>query len=391
MAEYVRMPQKGLTEESALLSAWYKKEGEVVRKGELLFALETGKAVFDVEAETDGVVLKIIHEAGEEVKVGEMVCIIGDATKESPSVSEPESVSATASLSVPPPLLESRGSQTFNIFTTPLQDSRPSIYSKRPAASPRARKTAKELGISLEGIRGSGPGGRILEEDVRAFLSSLPHLAGQSGTLYPNASYYLFTAFDATELLDFQERYNRRFESSNKRLSVKALLAFAVSRVLRDFPNLNALGSSGEPSSAKAVHLGVEVITDQGLFHPVVHNIETKGLLVIEEEIQDKSRRCREGTIRTEELEGATFTLSNLEGRSIECLALTLNPPQVATLSIGNMEYKRKQRDDGFIDYPSIGLYLTVDSRVVQKVTAMQFLEILSTKLEKFHLLLAEG
>ena len=181
MVTFIRMPQKGLTEESAILTKWYAAEGDVVKEGQYIFALETGKAAFDVEAEAGGTILKLLANEGDEVPIKQIICVIGDPgeaytipTEEGDTAAD-GAASSPASAGIPAPAASSMPASVLG----------PSVHGgEKPSGkiSPRAKRLAAKEALSLENVTGSGPNGRIIEEDVIAVLQNRPRLSAAAGT-----------------------------------------------------------------------------------------------------------------------------------------------------------------------------------------------------------------
>ena len=386
MAEFVRMPQKGLTEESAVLTQWHVKKGDFVKKGQLLFSLETGKAVFDVEAETSGIVLEILVKEGEEVPIKEVVCVIGE--KEEPlsleeiKCSSPERTVQSSSLS--------QGIPTTAEGNLPHSAKQVSLSSegKEPIGgipcSPRARKLAAKHRIPLNRLKGSGPRGRILEEDV---LHALNQVDAAISTQTQKGGYHtpvsiLTTVFDATQILDFQERFNNGLPET-KKLRIIDFIFFAFSRVLSMYLSEYSVG--GVPLS-----IGFGIPTHQGLVFPVIEEADHKSLKIISEEL-----KSRESDILKQELKATVMgqpKYSILNFHLYKNMTPILNPSnfnQEVFLSVSDMEYRRKKSLYGMIDYPSMELVLIGNNIEVDKVPLFEILDTLATMLENFYLLLA--
>jgi pyruvate dehydrogenase E2 component (dihydrolipoamide acetyltransferase) len=411
------MPQKGLTEESAILTKWYVKEGDVVKEGQYIFALETGKATFDVEAEVSGTILKLAGGEGEEIAIKAVVCVIG-TPGESYTLEEKPSVAAAGTSSAPAaaaPDLPVKGAAGEAAPLTAGGTGEVKI-------SPRARRLAEKEGLDYSALRGSGPGGRIIEDDIKAVPagrkapdSSRPAMtasffpAGTEGeyAVVPNdrmrkiialnmlnslqsmAQFTMTASFDAAEIMDYHVRYNS-VHSPEEKLSINDLLVFAVSRVLPDFPFMNAHFSGEETRLFTHVSLGIATHTPKGLLVPTVKNADTKSLGEISGEIKALALRCREGKALPEDLSGGTFTVSNLGRYGVNFFTPIINPPQTGILGVGAIEYKRKKTPSGIADYPAMGLSLTVDHRAVDGAPAAEFLAALCAELENFSFLLVK-
>ncbi len=418
MAEFVRMPQKGLTEESAILSRWYVKKGDEVRAGQLLFALETGKATFDVESEAAGTVLELRGNEGDEIAVKAVVCVIGSPGEKYVTDAEVQAA-AGVSANVFPAAGETGGLDAPSALQVAASRFFRPRGSGKPKISPRARRLAAQSGIDAASVAGTGPGGRIIEEDVRSAAAAASgraraEVAGafeatgpvgeyaavrHSGfrkavatnmmrSLHDTAQFTMTSSFDATELLGYRERFNAG-PGGPGRLTINDLVVFAVSRVLPAFPFMNAHYREDELRTFASVHIGVAVDTEKGLYVPVLRNADKTSLVGISAAVKDLAARCREGRIGAEELSGATFTVTNVGAYGIEYFTPILNPPEVAILGVGRIDYRRKKTPAGMADYPAVGLSLTTDHRAVDGGPAARFMAALISELESFSPLLA--
>ena len=409
MATFVRMPQKGLTEESAILSKWYVAEGDVIKEGQYLFAMETGKAAFEVEAESSGTILKLFAGEGDEVLVKKIICVIGNPG-ESFTLPDDEVSSVPASSDHAPPVAAAPSSAVRLTETpkdTPKESPPPALSTLAVAAkdtsgggkiSPRARRLALVQGLDYRGVSGTGPGGRVIEEDIKAALGSRPAqtlAASVSFTRSSAPSTDLFTIHarcDVSELLAYRERWNSANTPEDK-LTVNDLAAFAVSRVLPRFPRVNAHFGENETLSFTHVNLGFAVNTPRGLFVPVVKNADSMSLVGLSREIKTLAGRCHDGEATSADpangtCSNATFTLSSMGGWGADFFTPAINPPQVASLGLGTIEYGRKKTDAGFTDYPALPLSLAADRRLVDDACAAAFLKAVREGLEHFSLLL---
>lgn len=428
MAVFVRMPQKGLTEESAILAKWYVKKGDTVKEGQYIFALETGKATFDVEAEVSGTVLELIGEEGDEVAVKAVVCVIGK-----PGESYTRDIPAGAAgpgVSTPEPASDVPGKAEPASPAAPVVPAMPDVPAASHAdraspdsrgirISPRARRLAALHGIAPAGIAGSGPGGRIIEDDIKAALGGAV-AGGRPGTvtvsesrkspdgeykivlngrirrtiaanmmksLQGTAQFTMAAFFDATEMLEYRERYNAA-NSREEGLGINDLVVYAVSRTILDFPFMNAHYSDEEMRLFTHVSIGIAVDTSGGLMVPVVKNAELKSLAAISSEIRGLAGKCREMKASPEDLSGGTFTVTNIGAFGVELFTPVINPPQTGILGVGCLDYRRKKTSAGMVDFQAMGLSLTVDHRAVDGAPAAAFLKALCTELENFPLLL---
>jgi len=388
------MQQRSLTEEVSILSKWYVEEGGVIKEGQYLYALETGKATFDVEAEASGTILKILASEGDEVPVKKIICVIGnpgeafvlpgeEGSKEEFSQrhkgTEKEGASGKPVGAPIPAAAALPVVAASPVAAVPLAASGEAVQGKT-GISPRARRLALARGLNYSGISGTGPGGRILEEDVKAALAAAVHSSAQSV-----AQFTIYAHCDASELLSYRERWNT--VKGPEILTINDLVAFAVSRLLPRFPYLNAHFCENETLTFSHVNLGISVETPQGLLVPTVKNADTKSLVGLSREIKTLADRCHGGGATPLDLADGTFTLSNMDAWGVDFFTPILNPPQTGILGVGTIEYRRKKGPLGMTDYPALALSLTVERRAVAGASAAAFLKALCENLENFCLL----
>lgn len=408
MSTIITMPQKGLTEESAVISQWYAKKGDTVKKGELLFAIEIGKATFDVESEADGTVLELFCEAGDDVAIKSPVCVIGAPGE---SYERPAGQPAAAQETV------SAAPQT----AAPAEE-KPACDGERVFISPRARSAAERMGIDISKASATGAEGRIIQRDIDA-LAANPDAGSQRGaqaapaqepeaefTTVPNsgirkviaknmhdslanlAQLSMTAYFDATDILAFREQIKKHGqELGYANISLNDMVLFAVSRVLAGYPGLNAHYSDKEMKLFKHVHLGVAVDTERGLMVPTLKNADLKSLNAISAEAKELAGACRDNRIAPAQLSGGTITVSNLGNTGISSFTPVINPPQTALVGVCGLEWKVRPGKDGAPElYRAMGLSLTIDHRAVDGAPAASFLHELCARLENFTLLLAK-
>ncbi len=452
MAELILMPQKGLTEESAILSYWHVKKGDVVKEGDYLFDIETGKATFSIESEAAGTILETIGNEGDEILVKSVVCVIGQpgeaysipgraaepAPVEKPS--EPAAPSAPSTPAAPP---EATAPSTPSAPTAPAE---PVIHLPPPTeggrlfASPKAKSLAREQGIDLASVPATGPHGRIIKSDVlrvaaggplvvsdqtssimKSPAASLPAVysgaaAGQEGSagaddftvvknstirkviarnmhqsLQSMAQLTINASFDATALISIKDQLKARSEAAGKPgISINDMIVFAVSRTILDFPTLNAHFSDETTTLFHNAHIGVAVDTKAGLMVPTVSYANRMSLRQISQTAKELAKACQDGKATPQMLAGATFTTTNLGALRVESFTPVIAPPQTAILGIGCIDYKARPENGQFVHYPAISLSLTFDHRAVDGAPAARFLKALCENLEDFVTLMAE-
>ena len=433
---FVRMPQKGLSEDSAILSKWYVKEGDTVRTGDYLFAIETGKATFDVESEQDGTVLKCIGEEGDEIAVKEIVCVVGKP-------GEPFSLGGKAA---------------------PAAEAAPAAAAAAPTMvnhgeairiSPRARRMAEEKGIDIRYAKGTGPNGRIIERDIAAMALTGPFITdaarpyatgseagtGLSGAVttadlgikaaapaaetaaapaaapaaeaefetvknthlrkliarnmhdsLSNMAQLTHNSFaDVTAMQKLRARIKAEGEKAGlPGISLNDMVIFAVSRTILDFPALNAHYSDNEMKLFKHANIGVAVDTDRGLLVPTIMHADEMSLAEISLKMKELAAECRSGSISPDKLTGASFTVSNLGAFGVTTFTPIINPPQTGILGVCNIETRIRMKNGQPEFYPTMNLSLTYDHRALDGAPASRFLQALANNIANFDLLLAK-
>ena len=362
------IPKIGLVMEAVKVVRWLKNVGDSVVAGEPLLEAETEKSVVEIEAVATGQLVQILVQVDQQATVGDQVAWIESA----------EAQGVLASAAAP-------------------RDG------ERMRSTPVARKLAAERGIALDAIAGSGPGGRIQLDDVqRAIgppgvappaaqsLAPLRRALARAMTL-SNATIPQFTVtrtVDWTVLQALRGEFAARLPEGSPRLSVNDFLLQAVARVLIEFPALNATfsGDPGSPDArvipANGAHIGMVVAVDNGLLVPVIHDVERLALTEIARRRKDGVERCLKGRLKREEVDGATFSISNLGGEGPDRFTALINPPQAAILAVGRRRDCVVARDGLIVIRPLSDLTLTVDHRLADGRLASQFLARLVAVLE---------
>lgn len=452
MALPVKMPQRGLSEESCIITKWHKKKGDNVKAGDLLFTIETGKSTFDVEAEADGTLIGVFYDEGSEVPVSNYVCVIGNPGENFEEFN-PNSQDFGGEITQPDnsPLKNT----TAHSETTP-EDSPVKVDEGVLKISPRAKNLAAKHGIDFRFATPTGPKGRIIEKDILPMIEKGPSVTLSamdeylklepdkviSGTgiggrittydiqnsavsetiekpsqykeyeLYeevklPNirkviaknmynslattAQLTLNTSFDAADILSYRKKIKETREKLNiQDISLNDIILFAVSRTLLNHKALNAHFVDDKMLLFKNVHLGVAVDTERGLMVPTIFDANLKSLNSISREAKNLAEGCRKGTIDPASLKGASFTVTNLGSFGIESFTPVLNPPQTGILGVCNIIQRIKLIDGQYVNYPAMGLSLTFDHRAIDGAPAARFLKELADNLENFTALLAK-
>jgi pyruvate dehydrogenase E2 component (dihydrolipoamide acetyltransferase) len=391
MATDVSLPRLGQGMEAGTIVRWLKSEGDTVEKGEPLYELDTDKVTQEVEADASGVLLKVLAGEGEEIEVGKRIAVIGEEGEEVSAEAEPApKTEEPAKVPKPEPLPAERVEE-------PQQ---PSRADGRIKASPLARRIARERSIDLASLTGTGPDGRIVAEDVeRAAAAPTPVHAPAAAapleaevvpltSLRKTIARRLTEAWEApafqismsADMTRAQELHDRLREQG---VSVTDILTKLAAVALLRHREVNAHFVDDELRIFPNAHIGLAVATERGLIVPVQQEVERKSLVQIAAERKDIVQRTREGKLTQEDLEGGTFTISNLGMYGVEIFTAVLNPPQAAILAVGAIEEKPVVENGDFVARPLMAMTLTCDHRAVDGAKAADFLRELKTLLEE--------
>jgi pyruvate dehydrogenase E2 component (dihydrolipoyllysine-residue acetyltransferase) len=445
MATEIVMPRQGNSVESCVILEWRKNEGDSVAVGEIVCEVETDKATFEIESPGDGILLKQFFPEGADVPVLTVIAAVGESGENVSSLA-PSGTSATVPAAVSEPDSERQASDPAPKAVAP------EVPKAEPAAvsgtvSPRARKTAQKLGVSLEGISGTGPGGRIIERDVLAAegkvsvspaaremiasgktapargsgiggrILSSDLTAGSSSpapgeeaareipvkgvrkligdrmlaSLQSTAQLTMNASADARDLQAYRSQCKAAADGMGTGgITLNDMILYAVSRVLPEFGFMNAEMYPDKIIQYSSVNLGFAVDTERGLMVPVIRNAHRLSLKALSSEAKRLGRACIEGTVSPDDLSGATFTVSNLGALGVGHFTPVLNAPQVGILGVGGIELKPVQTAGDVAFIPHLPLSLTIDHRAVDGAPGARFLQALSSSLANFRLVLAE-
>jgi pyruvate dehydrogenase E2 component (dihydrolipoamide acetyltransferase) len=427
MATEIKLPRLGQGMESGTVVRWLKQEGERVEKGEPLYELDTEKVTQEVEADASGVLLKIAVREGE-VPVGQTVAVIGEEGEEVPEA-EPEAGGAPEGEEVPEAEPEAGGAPEEEGSRAPardeerergkaasaetqiaseervVEDRAPSRVDGRVKASPLARRIARERGIDLAGLRGTGPEGRIVAEDVEravaapAPAAAPPVVAGEPVTeeltsirktiarrltqAWEAPVFQISMSADMSRAQELRERLVELTPEGEAKPTVSDILTKTCAAALLRHPQVNAHFADGAVTRFPSADVGMAVATDRGLVVPVIRGAERRTLAEIAAARADLVSRARDAKLTQGDLEGGTFTISNLGMYGVEQFVAVLNPPQVAILAVGAIEEKPVVVDGDFDVKPLMSLTLTCDHRAVDGSVAAEFLGTVRALLEE--------
>lgn len=408
MAIAVIMPKQGQSVETCIITKWFKKKGEHVASGDILFSYETDKASFDLESPADGILLDSFFEEGSEVPVLVNVAVIG-TPGEDISLFNPGNQTLPGSLSDTETDPGSANDVKANVKSG-IDGSHEGNVKIR--ISPRAKRLAEEKGLDYKKISGSGPNGRILSDDIEKALSdtlisndiitpgneysekSLSNVRkliaeAMHSSLQNSAQLTHHMSADVRLLLEARQKIKTKIaENRNQHdITLNDMICWCVIRALEKFPEINSHFLGDSIRTFSKVHLGLAVDTPRGLMVPVVKNASDMDLKKLSVELKSVADACRKGNVNPEILRStaATFTVSNLGNYGVEMFTPVINLPQAGILgvcSIINRPADLGNHTFGFI--PVIGLSLTYDHRAIDGGPATLFLREIKTQIEGF-------
>ena len=418
MANEVKLPRLGQGMESGTIVKWLKSEGDRIEKGEPLYELDTDKVTQEVEAEASGVLLKIAVQEGE-VPVGETIAVIGEEGEETPDLSSGSNGSAAQEVDEDPkeegspaPAREQereQGREVSSVAREQIPEARqpqPTRDGGRVKASPLARRIARERGIDLASLSGTGPEGRIVAEDVeRAEVGAAPAAAQPPGAIerreltsirktiarrlteaWQIPVFQLQVSIDMTRT-DALVASLREHDEGPKTTVTDVLTKVCASALMRH-REVNAQYTDDAILLLPTANVGIAVAAPQGLVVPVIHGAEQLRLVEIAAARADIVARAREGKLQRADLEDGTFTISNLGMYRVERFTAVLNPPQAAIVAVGATEDRAVAVDGELAVRPTMSVTGTFDHRAVDGAPAADFLQTVKELLEEPGLML---
>jgi pyruvate dehydrogenase E2 component (dihydrolipoamide acetyltransferase) len=435
MAIPIEMPKMSDTMEEGVLVAWLVEEGQRVSAGDVIAQVETDKATMDLEVYDDGVLLKKVVKEGESVPIGGLIAVLGEegediseilerysGQKEAPAQAEPapEAAPAEAAPQAEQPARAGDGAPAPAVTAGDGAET-------RIKASPLARKLAREYGLDLRTIQGTGPEGRIVRRDIEAALARqrpsvevaapapeaapapapaptptpAPELPYESVPItsmrrtiarrlaqskFTAPHFYLTVDVDVEKAIAFRQQLNELAEAQERpKISFNDLITKACALALRQHPEINAsyLEQEGEIRRWKEIHIGIAVALEDGLVTPVIRNADQKGLGQIAEETRALAEKARQRKLQPQEMEGATFTTSNLGMYGIEEFTAIINPPNACILAIGAIRDVPVVKNGMIVPGKRMRLTLSCDHRIVDGATGARFLKTVQQYLEE--------
>lgn len=412
MATRIQMPKLSDTMDTGRIIKWLKKEGESISPGDVIAEVETDKANMDMEAYDEGTLLKIIAKEGDRVPVGGLLGILGTQGEDVSSlIAQPESgaakvnvdklpakqVKTAAAVSDQPPV------GGTNVPPARTATAQPSEGDERLKASPLAKRLAKERGIDIGDVKGSGTSGRIVKRDVEAFVptaagrtsrnmssgeftdhpltmmrEAIAKRLSQSNVEAPH--FFLTVEVKMENAIAFRESLNS-FDEENK-ISLNDIIVKACATALQEHPEVNATFMRDKIRIFGDIHIGVAVAIEEGLITPVIRNVDKKGLRDISNEAKDIAARARSRKLKPEEYTGSTFTVSNLGMFGVDEFTAIINPPEAAILAVGAVAEKPVVEDGEIKIGRRMRMTLSSDHRVVDGALSARFMQTLKKILE---------
>jgi pyruvate dehydrogenase E2 component (dihydrolipoamide acetyltransferase) len=390
MATPIILPRLGWNMEEGVFVGWLKQDGDTVRPGDALFSLEGEKATQDVES-LDGGVLRIAPDGprpGATLPVGAVLGYLVEVGEPAPFESAPEGATVKANC----PAETSPGSAS----APPTAPHTGRAGRRTPAASPRARRVARELGVDWTALRGSGRSGRVRERDVRAAAATAAPprgttaapspvrrtIAGRMAVAGRAAAVTLTTTADAANLVRLREQFKAAAGGGEPAPGYTDFLVKLAAAALARHPALNAAWADGQIVTYSDIHIGIAVDTDAGLFVPVVRDVPALTLTQVAARSRALAERARQRRLTAAEAEGGTFTVTNLGAYGVDAFTPIPNPPQCAVLGVGRVQRRPAVRGNKVVARPQLTLSLTFDHRVVDGAPAARFLQTLTGLVE---------
>ena len=422
MSDVIKMPKLGFDMAEGTLVRWLKKEGEPVSRGEIVAEIETDKATVEVESGYNGTICRLLVEEGTTLPVGKPIAILlkpGETACELPVEEIEEQTKEAVKSGLP--------KEEIKVVPTEVQAQVQEVE-EMIKASPLAKRMARDFGLDLRNIAGSGPGGRVVKKDVLAAIERQKDAAeagetalkaskpGVSSTALPLPSwgvgeaqpdeevvmsklrsaigrrmveskqqvphFYVAYEYDVEKLLAVRKELNGLLPPEQK-LSVNDFVVKAVALALRQFPNLNASLDENRIVRHGQVNIGVAVGVEGGLLTTVSKETDRKPLRLISSEIRKMVQSARDGKVRPDDIEGSTFSISNLGMYNVSEFSAIINPPEAAILAVGAARQMPVVKDGELAVGTRMKMVLSVDHRVSDGVEAAQFMQALAAYLEE--------
>jgi pyruvate dehydrogenase E2 component (dihydrolipoamide acetyltransferase) len=415
MATKVHMEALSPTMEEGRLVKWTKNEGDAVKSGDTLAEVETDKAVMELVARADGQLLKVLAKEGSTVPVGQVVAYIGkpgekvDGDGAAPPVKSPGIEKRETGNVAPPPTPAPKAAPQAE--SAPARQPVPApADATRVKASPLARRIAKDSGVDLKLVTGSGPGGRVIKRDVEgapaAAAAAAPRTtydAPRTGVPYedvpltqirktiakrlaasigPVPHFFLTTEIDMERAAEAREALNKQLGEEGSKISFNDIIIKAVALALVQHRACNAWFQEDHIRHWNEVHIGMAVAIEDGLITPVIRNADLKSLREIGAESRELAGRARSRRLKPEEYTGATFSVSNLGMFDIDQFTAVINPPESGIVAIGSIVPKAVPEGDRVVVRRRLRVTMSCDHRVIDGATGAAYMKTLKQMLE---------
>jgi pyruvate dehydrogenase E2 component (dihydrolipoamide acetyltransferase) len=412
MAETLQMPKLGFDMAEGTLVSWVKQEGQEVHKGDVVAEIETDKATIEIESTLDGTLLKLLASEGDVVPVGADIAWVGEAGESVPEGASAEAEAPAAS--EPEPAAAEEAAPAPQASAAPVAPAQP-VDDRLPGgvkASPLARRMAADKGIDLTQVAGTGPDGRIVKRDIEGYVpSAAPAAAAPQAAGIPAADFgepptgddveiieasklrsriasrmveakqqvphfYVTTEMDVAALLDLRKQLNASLPEGAPKISVNDLIVKAAALTLRKFPNLNTHYYGNKFARHHRINIGIAVaLPDGGLMNVVAKDADKTALSVMAAENKAMIARAREGKVKPEDVDGSTFTVSNLGPYGVDHFIAIINPPEAGILAIGAAKPTPVVQEDGTLGVGNLlKITISVDHRVSDGAEAAEYL-----------------
>lgn len=388
MSEIVKIPKLGLTMEEATLTRWYKNEGERVEKGEIIFEIETDKITNEVESPVSGYILEKLIPEGERIEVLTEACIIGEKDEEIKG----NNVISSANVSND----TSKADDEFNVVENEQQIAKSDKVDRNIdlKISPLARRLARENDINLQDIKSDSRDRVITKKDVLAVIEKkeksdlnnkkkeiplqgirkrIASRMTQSKQQIPHI--YLKNTVDASEIMSIKKKYEGK-------VGINDILIKSIALALKKLPEVNISLVDNKIVYHQEINIGLAVSLKEGLIVPVIKQAGKKDIFEISKTTEELIDKARENSLSTDDVSGATFTVSNLGMYDLEEFAAIINPPESGILAVGKAIKKPVVEDDNIVIKPVMQLTLSVDHRIIDGELAARFLSEIKTLLE---------
>lgn len=415
MADLVNMPKLGFDMAEGTLVRWVKGEGDPVSKGDVLVEIETDKATVEVEAETSGVMRHHLVGENTSVPIGTPIAVIGSADEQIDleEILKDADVPKEKTFEAEVPVAPEQASVPL-VQLPEIPGDGDGRFPGGVRASPVARRLAEQKGIDLRMIQGSGPQGRIVKADVISASPPAPGLPVSTigPTLTPGETqvvpisklrdaigrrmtaskqqlphFYVTTELNVEPLIAIRKQLNSK-QSDETKYSVNDFIVKAAALALREFPNVNASLQGSDIVRHGEVNVGIAVALEDGLMTIVAHNADLKPLPALSQEIREVVGRARSGKVRPDDVEGSTFTISNLGMFDVDHFIAIINPPEAAILAVGSTQEVPVVENGTIMPGLRMKATLSADHRVTDGAEAAQWLQVFGSYLENPALLL---